>query len=184
MVSLVLSVVVMSSSGGLLSERIPAAGLLVGAVDLDSASAAYDTMSVADLTAERMRLVEAMPSPGLGIALTAAGGGVLITGLIILSLAYDVGLVVVGLIVMAAAIPLLIIGPILLFGALGGRREFQTKVRLIDQRLAQLKRDELGPPVRNDRRPEKDEVPPPPPMRPPGSELTPPVEPQLLLATF
>ena len=84
----------------------------------------------------------------------------------------------------AAAVPLLIIGPILLFGALGGRREFQTKVRLIDQRLAQLKRDELGPPVRNDRRPEKDEVPPPPPMRPPGSELTPPVEPQVLLATF
>ena len=184
MVSLVLSVVVMSASGGLLSERTPAVGMLVGAVNLRAEASSYDTMSVEELTTERVRLVEEMPSPGLGIGLTAAGGAVLITGLIIISASYYVEVVVaVGLIVMAASIPLLIIGPILLFGALRERREFQTKVRLVDRRIAQIGRDPMEVPVRNDSPPENNEVPPPPPMRPPGSELT-PVEPPLQLATF
>ncbi|MDP1824334.1 MAG: hypothetical protein Q8L48_13855 [Archangium sp.] len=181
MTSLVLSVVVMTSSGGLLSERTPAAGMLVGAVDLNAAGASYANMTVDQLTVERMRLVETMPSLGLGIALTAVGGGVLLTGLVILGSAYE--LIVVGLIVMAAAVPLLIIGPILLFGALRERREVQTQVRLVDQRIAQLKRDEFAPPpVQND--PGLNEVPPPPPVRPPGSEFAPHVPPQVLLATF
>ncbi len=177
-----MAVVVLSSTGGLLLERQPAAGLLVGAVSLNVQAGSYDTMSIVELGVERARLMETMPSLGAGIVLTAIGGGVLLTGLVLLGLAvFDVEFVV-SLIVLAAAVPLLIIGPILLFSALRARREVQTQVRLVDQRMAQLKRDEFAPPVQNDSRP--DEVPPPPPVRPPGSELTPSVEPQLLLATF
>jgi hypothetical protein len=183
MISFVLSAVVMMSSGGLLAERTPAAGMLVGAVDLNAGAAAWDNMTVEQLTAERVRLVESMPSLGLGIGLTAAGGGVLLTGLIVVAAALDIGTLVVGLIIMAASVPLLIIGPILLFGAMRDRRGVQTQVRLVDQRIAQIKRDELAPPVRNDGPVPNNEVPPPPPVRPPGSELT-PVQPQLLLATF
>lgn len=180
MIALVLSLVVMTSSGGLLSERPPAAGMLIGAVELN---AGYDSMTVDQLTAERIRLVETMPSLGLGIALTAVGGGVLLTGLVIVSVAYEISVAIVGLVVMAASVPLLIIGPILLFGAMRERRGVQSQVRLVDQRIAQLKRDELAPPpVQND--PGLNEVPPPPPVRPPGSEFAPNVPPQVLLATF
>ena len=178
MTSLVLSLVVMTSSGGLLAERVPAAGMLVGAVDLNTRAASLDQMSLTELTAERARLLDTMPSLGLGIALTAVGGGVLLTGLVIVSVALDLAVLAVGLVVMAASVPLLIIGPILIARAARERREAQTQVRLIDQRLAEMKRDELAPPVRND------ETPPPPPMRPPGSQLLPVVEPMALLASF
>ena len=184
MFSLALSVVVISSSGGLLSERVPAAGLLVGAIDLNTASASYDNMTVAELTTERARLVETMPSLGLGIGLTAAGGGVLLTGLIILAAAYDIAVAAVGLVLMALSVPLLIIGPIFLFGALRDRRGVQTQLRLVDQRIAQVRRDELSPPPQNTPPPpRRDEVPPPPPMRPPGSERE-QLELPLQLATF
>ena len=124
-----------------------------------------------------------MPSLGLGIALTVVGGGVLVAGLILLGVAvFDVEFVI-SVILIGAAVPLLIIGPILLVAALRERGDVQKQVRLVDQRLAQLKREESAPPpVQDDTGP--DEVPPPPPVRPPGSELTPWVEPQLLLATF
>ena len=186
MFSWVFSVVVMSTSGGLLAERAPTAGMLLGAVDLNAASANYDNMTVAELTIERVRLVEALPSLALGIGLTAAGGGVLLTGLIILASAYEVTVAAVGLVVMALSIPLLIIGPIFLFAALRERREAQAQLRLVDQQIAQVRRDELTPPpVRNNTLPPPggDEVPPPPPVRPPGSERE-QLEPQLLLATF
>lgn len=182
MITFLFSVVVMTSSGGLLSERTPAAGMLVGVVDLNAAGASYANMTVDQLTAERIRLVETMPSLGVGIGLTIAGGAVLLTGLVLVASFY-IELIVVGLIVMAASIPLLIIGPVLLFGAMRERREAQAQVRLVDQRIAQLKRDELGPPpVQND--PALNEVPPPPPVRPPGSEFAPNVPPRVLLATF
>ena len=186
MFSMVLSVVVMSTSGGLLAERVPTTGLLLGAVDLNAASASYDNMTVAELTAERVKLVEALPSLGLGIGLTAAGGGVLLTGLIVLAYSYEVAVAVVGLVIMALSVPLLIIGPIFLFAALRERREAQTQIRLVDQRIAQVRRDEMAPPVRTNPPPPPsggDEVPPPPPTRPPGSERE-QLEPQLLLATF
>ena len=179
MISMVLSVVVMTSSGGLLSERTPAVGMLVGAVDLNTAGAAYDTMSLEQLTAERVRWMEAMPSIGPGLVLTIVGGGVFLVGF---SVFLGVS-ILVGVVMMIVAVPLLVIGPILLAGVSRERREAQTQVRLIDQRIAALRRDEVSP-VRNDRPPPNDEAPPPPPMRPPGSELTPTVEPQLLLATF
>ncbi len=180
MISLALSVALMSSSGGLLSERTPAAGLLVGAVNLNEAALSLENLSESELTAERARLLDSMPSLGAGIALTAAGGGVLLLGLTLAAVALDFELLIVGLVVMAASVPLLIIGPILLFGALRERRAAQAQVRLIDQRLAELHRDQLEGP-RNDGR---DEVPPPPPVRPPGSQFAPDVPANLLIAAF
>ena len=179
MTSLVLSVLVMTASGGLLSERTPAAGMLVGAVNLNAAATSLDHMSMEDLTAERARLLDTMPSMGLGIALTAVGGGVLLTGLILVA-TYVFELVIVGVVMMVASIPLLIIGPILIGRAARERNEVRTQVRLIDQRMAQMKRDELAPPPTQ----QNNETPPPPPMRPPGVEWLPVVVPQVLLARF
>src|SRR5690349_2699618 len=104
MISLALSVALMTSSGGLLSERTPAAGMLVGVTDLNAQSAMYDNMTISELSTERARVAETMPSLGLGIALTSIGGGVLLTGLLILAAAEFVEIVIVGLVVMAASI--------------------------------------------------------------------------------
>ena len=180
MTSLVLSVWVMTSSGGLLAERTPAAGMLLGAVDL-GAPPLLEHMSLAELTTERTRLLETMPSMGLGIALTVVGGGVLLTGLVIAAATYITEVIIVGLVVMAASVPLLIIGPILLAHAARERREVQSQVRLIDQRMTLMQHQEFAPPPTQ--RP-VDETPPPPPMRPPGVEVVPGVAPQILLATF
>lgn len=180
MTSLILSMLVMTSSGGLLAERVPPAGLLVGAVNLNDTAASLQNMSLTELTMERARLLETTPSLGLGIALTAIGAGVLVTGLVIVYAAFTLTVVAVGVVVMLASVPLLIIGPILIAKAARGRRDVTTQVRLIDQRIAAMKRDDgLGAP------PPNNEVPPPPPVRPPpGVELSPAVPPQLLLATF
>lgn len=180
MTSLVLSMLVMTSSGGLLSERTPAAGMLVGAVNLNTAAMSLDQMSMADLTAERARLMDTMPSMGGGIALTAVGGGVLLTGLVLVA-TYLFELIIVGAVLMVASVPMLIIGPILIAHAARERNEVRTQVRLIDQRMAQMKRDELAPPPTQQ---QNDETPPPPPMRPPGVEWMPVVAPQFLVASF
>lgn len=172
MTSLVLSIVVMTSSGGLLAERVPAAGLLMGAVDLNAAP--IEGMSLTELTVERTRLMSTMPSAGLGVALTAIGGGVFLTGFTVFLYAS----ILVGVVIMVAAIPLLIIGPILLVNAGRERRAQQARVFAIDRRIATMGQDGTSPLP-----PQNDEVPPPPPVRPPDVERA-TVAPQLLLATF
>ena len=184
MVWLALSVALMTSSGGLLAERTPAAGMLVGLTDLNAQSSMYDNMTIEELSAERARVAEALPSLGLGIALTSIGGGVLLTGLVILAAAEFLELVLVGLVGMAASIPLLIIGPILLARAARERRDTQTQLRLIDQRLAALRRDDAPRPPSGPEYDPKTEPPPPPPVRPPSSQFAPNVEPQLVVAAF
>lgn len=182
--SLALTVALMVSSGGLLAERTPAVGMLVGLTDLNAQSAMYDNMTVAELTAERARVADLMPSLGLGIALTSVGGGVLFLGLVFIAAAEFVEFVVVGLVVMAAAIPLLIIGPIMIASAARERREVQTQLRLIDQRIASLRRDEVPVSPAAPEYDPKTEPPPPPPVRPPSSEFAPSVAPQLVVAAF
>lgn len=178
MTALVLSLVVMTSSGGLLAERTPAAGLLMGAA-VQVADADLATMSLTELTAEKVRLQESMPGPGVGIALTAIGGGALLTGLLIISAAFTVEVVLIGLVVAVAAVPLLIIGPILIGAGARERRQQTNRIRAIDARVSQMNRDSQIPaPAGND------EVPPPPPMPPPGVDLGPAATPSLLLATF
>lgn len=176
-ISLVLSVGLMSVSGGLLSERTPTTGLLVSS---SFESAAYDNMTVAELTAERTRLLDDMPSPGLGIGLLAGGGGLLLVGLIIATVTFELAPILIGLVMMVASVPLLIIGPILMARAVRERRGVQNEVRLIDLRISQVQRG--GQPLPT--QPGQEEVPPPPPMRPPGSEFLPTVAPNILLATF
>lgn len=179
--SLVLSVGLMSVSGGLLSERTPTTGMLLGAVSSSFESAAYDNMTVAELTAERTRLLDEMPSPGLGIGLLAGGAGLLLVGLIIATVSFEVVPILVGLVMMVASVPLLIIGPILMARAFRERRGAQNEVRLIDLRISQVERGGQSPVPTQ---PGQEEVPPPPPMRPPGAEFLPTVAPNILLATF
>lgn len=182
--SLALTVALMVSSGGLLAERTPAAGMLVGLTDLNAQSSMYDNMTVAELTAERARVQSLMPGLGLGIALTAVGGGVLLTGLFLIAVAEFIEIVIVGVVFVAASIPLLIIGPIILASAARERREVQTQLRLIDQRIAAVRRDDVpSSPTAPDYDP-KVEPPPPPPVRPPSSEFAPSVSPQYVLAAF
>ena len=185
MVSFTLSVVVMLSSGGLLADRTPTAGMLVGATDLNAQSAMYDNMTVAELSAERARVASLMPSLGAGIALTAVGGGVLLTGLFLIAVAEFVEIVIVGVVLVVASLPLLIVGPILLASAARERRETQTTLKIIDQRIAAVRRDEVAP--SSPSAPEYDpklEPPPPPPVRPPSSQFAPVISPSLVLASF
>jgi hypothetical protein len=128
MVLSLLSVALMTTSGGLLAERTPVAGMLMGR-NLEIAAAGLEGMSLNELTIERTRLVSEMPSPVLGIVLLSVGGGVLLTGLVIAGIATDLATLAVGLIVMAVSVPLLIIGPILLASALRQRRTNETRLR-------------------------------------------------------
>ena len=174
MFSLVLSAAVLVSSGGLLSERTPTEGMLIGAVNLRGAGALYDNMTVEELTAQRAIVANSLPSMGLGIALTCIGGGVLLTGLTIVAVAQFLEILLVGLVVMAAGIPLVIIGIVMIARVARERRDAQAELRLIDQRIAGIKRDEFAPPpVDQPAYDPKNEPPPPPPMRPPGSEFAP-----------
>ncbi len=174
MMSMVLSLVVVTSSGGLLSERIPVAGMLVGAAELSEAPlvpvATVENMSLSELTAERARLVELRPGLGLGITLTSIGGVVFLIGL-----GTAVTYLVAGLIIMGTAVPLLVIGPILLARAIRERKEIQSQIKAIDRRLSNNKTAPSMSP---------DEVPPPPPVRPPDASLFPTVDAQFVLARF
>ena len=167
-----LSVALMTTSGGLLAERTPVAGMLLGR-NLEIAAAGLEGLSKTELDAERTRVLENMPSPALGITLTAVGGGVLITGLILVY-----ANAIVGLVVMAVSVPLLIIGPIMLARALRERRTSETRLRLINQQMREL---ESG---RSVEQPTNGETPPPPPTRPPDVFLIPTAVPQVLVATF
>ena len=184
MVSFALGMALLISQGGLLSERTPVAGMLIGATDLNAQSAQYDNMSLAELTVQRERVAALMPSLGLGIALTAVGGGALLTGLFLIAVAEFVEIVIVGVLFVVASIPLLIIGPILLASAARERRDVQTQLRLIDQRIAAVRRDEVPSTPTSPEYDPKAEPPPPPPVRPPSSEFVPHVAPQLVLASF
>jgi len=175
MVLSLLSVALMTTSGGLLAERTPVAGTLMGR-NLEIAAAGLEGMSLSELDAERTRLTSELPSPVLGIVLLSVGGGVLLTGLAIAGLATDLATLAVGLVVMAASVPLLIIGPILLASALRQRRASETRLRLVNQQMREL---ELGGQNQG-----SDETPPPPPVRPPDAWLIPTVVPQVLVATF
>jgi hypothetical protein len=163
---LVLSAVLMTASSGLLSESMPRVGLLLG--QAPQLVTPIESMSLTELTAERDRLMLERPSLGLGIALLVTGGAVLVTGLTVLWYAS----IIVGAIISVAAIPLLIIGPILLVTAGKARGETTRKLRDIDRRITQLKRDEVPPPP-----------PLPPPPLPPVAGL-PSVPPQLSLLSF
>ena len=184
MTSFVLGVALLVSTGGLLSERTPTAGMLIGVTDLNAQSAQYDNMTLAELSSERERVAALMPSLGLGIALTSVGGGVLLTGLFLVAVAEFVEIVIVGVLFIVASIPLLIIGPILLASAARERRDVQTQLRLIDQRIAAVRRDEVPSAPTSPEYDPKTEPPPPPPVRPPSSEFLPNVMPQLVLASF
>lgn len=177
MVLSLLSMALMTTSGGLLAERTPVAGMLMGR-NLEIAAAGLEGMSLSELDAERTRLTSDMPSPVLGIVLLSVGGGVLLTGLVIVGIATDLATLAVGLIVMAASVPLLIIGPILLASALRQRRTNETRLRLVNQQMRELERggQNTGP--------GSNETPPPPPMRPPDVWMIPTAVPQVLVATF
>lgn len=173
---LALTTVAMLSSGGLLSERAPAPGLLMGQMDLSELP--IEQLSVPELEAERLRLHSERPGLGLGIALIVVGGVGDLLGLAMLAAAaevffLDTGLVVATLAVLAVGIAATVVGIALLVGALHARRENTERVRAIEARLGQIRRGEAVEPPPN-------ELPPPPPM--PGAAL--PVLPAVVLASF
>jgi hypothetical protein len=172
-----LSVAVVTTSGGLLAERTPVAGMLLGR-NLEIAAAGLEGMSKTELDAERVRVMEAMPSPALGITLTAVGGGVLLTGLVIVGAATTLEVLAVGFVIIAASVPLLIIGPIMLARAIRERRNSETRLRLINQQMRELDNG------RGSEQPTNTDTPPPPPVRPPDVFLIPTALPQVLVATF
>ena len=115
------------------------------------------------------------------VELTAERTRLLLVGLIIATVTFELAPILIGLVMIVASVPLLIIGPILMARAFRERRSVQNEVRLIDLRISQVERGGQPPAPTQ---PGQEEVPPPPPMRPPGSEFLPTVAPNILLATF
>jgi hypothetical protein len=130
MLSLAATLTLMTSSGGLLAEHLPAGvGLLEGSDRVLLASrdegpaptvADYPGMSLSQLHLEWDRLEASKPGFGVGIGLTAGGAGALVLGLVLVTV-QSLVVVVAGLVLLTGALALLIIGPIILAGTLGVR---------------------------------------------------------------
>jgi hypothetical protein len=169
MLSLAATLTLLTSSGGLLAEHLPTGvGLLDGADRVLLAArdegpapavADYPGMSLSQLHLEWDRLEASKPGFGLGIGLTAAGAGALVLGLVLLVVQSPVVLVV-GLVMLAAAVGLLIAGPIILSRILGERDRI-TREQGEVRRQMQLLQGGDAPLVPSGPRP-----PPPPPPRP------------------
>lgn len=190
MLSLALSMAVLASSGGLLSEHLPAgvrlldatdavAGALLGARGRDRndgiSPAQLQAMSLQQLKEEYDRLEDEKPGLGLGIGLLAGGVAGIVTGIVIMAAGYYVWVVTVGLVIFLAGIALAIVGPILIGSAARGRRRISRDQDAIDRQIRILESGSApmlptGP------------TPPPPPPPPLGG--IPKVDPQMLVATF
>lgn len=173
------STVMMLSSGGLLSERVPAQGLLVGAIDL--AQLPVEQLSMEELSAEKIRMEENRPGLGLGIGLLIGGGvTALISSVVFLvTVIGSAGFVVSGIILVAAVVAV-VFGVIFLVKGIREKREYSNRMRAIDTRIAQIRRgDVIAPPSNSD-------VPPPPlmPPPPPPSSMLFPTDATMVLAEF
>ena len=191
MLSLALSMAVMTSSGGLLSEHLPAGVRLLDAPSVvpsamlgrirdrdrdrdrdDGLSRAeLQSMSLQQLHEEYDRLEDEKPGIGLGLTLTIVGGAVLLT-----SFFFWYGWWYVGLIMTLPAIALCIIGPILLAKAIRARHRYNRDQDAIDRQIRVLESGGQGGAV------PPGPTPPPPPPPPPMGGLT--AVPQVVVASF
>jgi hypothetical protein len=171
-----LTLTMMTSSGGLLGDRIPAPGLLLGRVNPTAFRASLEHMSLAELMDERDRLTNERPSIWFGLGLTIGGAVAVVTGVIMMAVGFYTEVLATGFILALAGVGLLIAGPIILFSALRAQRAADQQLKVVDQRVEALKQGDTAPPLL--------ETPPPPPARPPDVELVPSLFPSLTVATF
>jgi hypothetical protein len=172
----------MSSSGGLLSEHLPAGvrlldapttafGTVLGATG-GEALADLQTMSRTELEMERLRLVDDRRGLALPIVLMSVGGGVLLVGLAMMTSYSFFGVGVVTSLLAAGAVT---VGVILLVVAISHNARVSSRIRAIDQRIRSMEHDPSGG---------GDTPPPPPPPPPAGVWRDVPVVPQVVVATF
>lgn len=179
--ALVLSVALMSSSGGLLAEHLPngvrlldgpttALGTVLGAAPTDLA---LENMSRTELEMERLRLVDDRRSAAPGVILLIAGGVTFLVGTTLLL----ADVVVAGAIITLVGAGAVTAGIILLVSALSHNGRTSRALRRIEQRIGTLEATDPGG---------GNEAPPPPPPPPPpaGVWRDVPVVPQVLVATF
>lgn len=121
--ALVLSLTLMSSSGGLLSEHLPAGvrlldapttafGTVLGAAG-GEAALDLEGMSRTELEMERLRLVDDRRGLALPIVLLSVGGGTLLFGLAMMSPGY-IDLFIAGVVTSLLAAGAVTVGVILL----------------------------------------------------------------------
>jgi len=190
MLSLALSMAVLTASGGLLSEHLPAGvrlldlpsaipGALLGARDERGISLGEaQAMSLDQLRSEYDRLEDEKPGLGLGIGLLVGGIASLFTWAVLWIVAMSVVSAAafwIGFILLPVGVTLTIIGAIALSRA---GRERRRSTRDQEMLMRQIRIREGGgqlPPLPTG---------PPPPPPPPPLGGFPTVEPQLLGAAF
>lgn len=188
MLSMALSVAVLASSGGLLSEHLPAGVRLLDAAEVipsamlgarrdrdDGISAMQlQSMSLQQLHEEYDRLEDEKPGIGLGLTLTIVGGGLFITGWIV----WWYASILAGVLMIIPGVVLCIVGPILLASAIRGGRRISREQDAIDRQIRILEGGgQGGAPLPSG------PMPPPPPPPPPLSGLS-TSGPSLVLASF
>lgn len=176
--ALALTVALMSSSGGLLSEHLPrgvrllespttAAGTVLGAApQLD-----LEAMSRTELEMERLRLVDDRRSVAPGIIFLVSGGVTFLLGSTLLL----ADVLVAGAIITLIGAGAVVAGIILLVSAVSHNARNTASLRRIEQRIGTL--EQTGPGG-------GDAPPPPPPPPPAGVWRELPAVPQLVVATF
>jgi hypothetical protein len=198
MLSLALSMALLTSSGGLLSEHLPAGvrlldaasvvpGAFLGARARDRddgiSSAQLQSMSLEQLRSEYDRLEDEKPSLGLGIGLLVGGIASLTTWLVLWIVAAQVVSTAafwVGFVFLPVGIVLTIIGAINLARASRERRRDSRDQEMLMRQIRLLEGGGQGGPLP----PLPTGPTPPPPPPPPPLGGVPMVEPQLLVASF
>lgn len=187
MMSLALSVAVLSSSGGLLAERLPsgvrlldsptvAFGTVLGASAGDEKQRSLEAMTRGELEVERLRLLDAQPSYAPGLIVAGAGVAGIVVGGLLLGLTSRTLGSVAGIVTILGGVAALVTGGILLIITAVQGPAVASQLRRVEQRLNTLLQQQGDAPAGGDA--------PPPPPPPPGAArdlLQPPL---VLLATF
>lgn len=166
--TLVLLSTLLTLEGGLLTERAPQPGLLLGASEV---TAPGSTPSLAELTPEQLRAartlaLDARPSI-LAPALIIGGGAVVLTvGLGVLLFSS----VTIGAVILAVSAAVLAVGVVLVLLQGPARATATARLKAIDAELTERRARDLRTPVFEQQTP------------PPGVQLAP--EPGLRLASF
>lgn len=186
MLSLALSVALLSSSGGLLSERLPSSARLVDASTLafgtvlgasagDEKVRSLESLTRGELEAERLRLLDSQPSFVPGLVVAGAGVAGVVVGVVLLAVTARTIGTAAGLVTLLGGVAAMVTGAVLLIVAAVRGPAVTSQLRRVEQRINTLLKEQGDTPA-------GDAPPPPPP--PPGALRDLPQPPQVLLATF
>lgn len=152
--------------GGLLADRTPTAGLLLGAAETAESvpPRPLSDLTLEELEAERQSVLATRPSliPPMLVIGAGAIGFTIGTGILLFST------IIVGSFVMGVAAVVVIVGIVLVLNTGPARAVAARRLKEIDRAVTDRKREQLRPP--------------PPAILPPGVQWGPP--PSLLLASF